>query len=475
MYLVQVQQMKILISKPMKDNYLYIISKQEFTSLIRFGSIPYHDNLLLENNDSNRNVLEEEIISAFKRVAPFVGDEEYLILSIHNFPEENLRMVDLSEIIPLTQAAKVGYEQKFDSRINFGLPKYESIIKKVEIEIDFDQKVQGAKAIQSIFKLSDNSFHVYLKEIKNGFLKRLQGSRSDGFQGSFWEHLYVYDRYELFPKTDLGYLYDLGEIFAHSKGKKSFVNSGYYKFLEANKDELREKSLSKLIERFTSEESIDGIRTPLIEEGFKKYVVALLYLLFKNQLSETEQLNDTSIPKTVEWILKNKKEYINELSASLFLLGAFFGYERFYDDLYGSMNIQVFESSLSIHGIQEVSPENDIHLKEVSQTEDQQKEELSTEIIEQEVTKEGNEIEKTDTLSDEADGVFDAIINLFGDREEFTIAKVDLQELKKILKSSFGKEPKKDEITHFIMTNYKGKFLVEKNKLKVVKKTPLGL
>ena len=84
------------------------------------------------------------------------------------------------------------------------------------------------------------------KVIKTAYFKRVNGIKSADFTEDFFNHLLAYDRYEFFPNTDLGFFYDVGEIFAHSKGAPSFKGSGLYNYLENN--DGFENSLTSVVE-----------------------------------------------------------------------------------------------------------------------------------------------------------------------------------------------------------------------------------
>ena len=61
--------------------YLYIISKQEFTSLYRFGQIPLRSDKIIETINKSIQEINSSVFENFKALASFVGDEEYLIIS----------------------------------------------------------------------------------------------------------------------------------------------------------------------------------------------------------------------------------------------------------------------------------------------------------------------------------------------------------------------------------------------------------
>ena len=97
----------------MRNYNYYILSKQDFTALYRFGKIPLKVEFLIKKEDDT--VTEDNIIKKFFQLPFFQSDEEYLLLLVDDGKLENgfIRMSSLLEIYPLTKAAKSSYEMKF--------------------------------------------------------------------------------------------------------------------------------------------------------------------------------------------------------------------------------------------------------------------------------------------------------------------------------------------------------------------------
>jgi len=327
-------------------DFLYIISKQEFTSLYRFGFIPLIQQKILELKGLPMNEIERNIIESFMSLPYFIGDEEYLFIGFNQIPgsDNKLLIDDVLEIIPLTSAARHSYQMKFDKKIVFSQAKFEKVVNKVEEQIDFHERLNGAKALWQICKIQE-PFNDYLEDdkVKEAYQKRIHGAKSDSFSSDFFVHLLVYDRYEIFPKSKLGYFYDLGEIFAHMNNRPSFIGTSYYQFLESIKVNLTNAKLSDIIDFFEKQEETKKIRTALTHGGLRKYLAAILFFEFKEALSQNESMKDTNITAVVNSITRNK-DYKNELNHAIYLTGLFFGYEKFYDDLYEIKELEIFKT-----------------------------------------------------------------------------------------------------------------------------------
>jgi len=102
-------------------NNLYILTKQEFTSLYRFGQIPIIINKVIEVDSISKECVEKKIFEIFMDLPYFVGDEEYLIIGFENklINDLWLEIENVTEIIPLTKAAKNSFQMKFDTKLDF--------------------------------------------------------------------------------------------------------------------------------------------------------------------------------------------------------------------------------------------------------------------------------------------------------------------------------------------------------------------
>jgi hypothetical protein len=327
-------------------DFLYIITKQEFTSLYRFGFIPVVQEKILELKGLSEKEIEIDIIKSFLSLPFFVGDEEYLFISFNEFPLNDNRVLieNVLEIIPLTSAARHSYQMKFDKRIVFSHAKFEKIINKVEEQIDIHERLNGAKAFWTLCKVQEPYKEIIDSEkINEVYNYRINGSKSNDFTSDYFVHALVYERYEFFPNSDLGLLYDVGEIFAHSKQKHSFRGSGYYKFLEQNKPNIENQNLLDLIGFISKASEIKKFTEQLTINGLKQYIVAALFFKFKSDLQEKDSIKGSETGKIIG-TLRSSNQFIPELNTAIFLTGLFFGYEKFYDDLYALTGLHIFKT-----------------------------------------------------------------------------------------------------------------------------------
>lgn len=333
-------------------NHLYILTKQEFTSLYRFGYIPIDFNKKIKIKDNSKDQ-EELILDAFLSLPSFSGDEEYLIISFDLdklFLERGMTFLKIEhvlEIIPLTKSAKFSLSQKFNSRIHFQDARFEIIIHKVEDRQNINEKIHGAEAFSKLCKSNNRKVSEYENIINKYYSYRKNGKKSSEIKDDFYIHLLTYDRYEFFPKTDLGYYYDVGELYAHSMGLPTFKKSQFHQFLEKSKQELNKYDLLDIFEYIVNSKSelVEKFINQLTCEGIKKYLVAVIFLKFKDDLDVRDTIKKSETYDIVKRINKNHEELKQELDIAIKMTGAFFGYEKFYDDLYDLKQLGIFESN----------------------------------------------------------------------------------------------------------------------------------
>lgn len=324
---------------------LKIITKQEFTSLYRFGFLPKDPNRIIAE-DERSDSFDYLFIERLLELPYFSGDEEYIMIGFTEpkVEKNSIEIKDVIEVIPFTEAARISYEQKFDSRIEFQSARFEDLVTEVELKIDVEDKIKGAQALWKIMNGKELTEHYVQKEdVEFALSARRSGQKSAQFQSSFDAHLLTYARYEIFPNTDLGYFYDVGEVFAHSLGKPTFKGSGYYHFLQSIKEEKRNNKLSTLIDFIEKSEEISAFKSKCRKRDLKQYIAGVLFFMFKDELADKDSINETDVKTKVEYAYNNKS-YKDELSYAIYLTGVFFGYSKFYSDLYEFEGLQIFGS-----------------------------------------------------------------------------------------------------------------------------------
>lgn len=489
-----------------------IISKQEFNSLYRFGKLPIRqeDFLLSEKEDE---LFQNKLYELFLTKPLFEGEEEYLIIKCERkINNDCISVQEIEEIIPLTQGSKFSYETKFDSRICFSNARFVDIVKRVETRVDLLERTNGMKALSKMMlpKEFQNKEELYSSYIEKAYVCRINGQKSSEIHEDFLTHLLVYERYDFHPNTDLGLLYDIGEIFANSKGKPHFKGSGFHSFLEKNKPELQNRKLSDLLIFMEQDhDEVKPFKNHLTKESTRQYISGALFLKFKEELFDKDSIFDTNIPQIVKWAISNK-EYLPEVIEAINLIGGFFGYKKFYDDYYERIDLKFFKSQFKIQenfanevkineekkaqptsiiqsnfesSLNNLQSDNTAATEEISNfpLSDTEKTARTPEEAKDftngqfKSKKESNIFISKGTLSTEEQKALEELKNLIGN-SEVKIYKENLKQIKEILKPiSVSKRLNKDIIAGIVKEKFSESLFIENNFLKKIVNQKLSL
>jgi hypothetical protein len=340
----------------------YLIKKQDFTSLIRHGTIPITEDLLVPEQSQEKP--ENDLLEKIKSLPHLLDDQDFLVLKLNEHPSEAISFSNVSEIIPLTQAAKRSFEKKFDEGLQFEEPKFPDLIDEAYQKTDFYEMKKGPEMLWEILGSEKNKVINLLEDehIEDVCRYRRNGKKSFEISNEpFYVHLLVYDRFEIFPKSDLGYLYDVGQVVAHSKGKPTFEGSDFHKFLQANRDNLEGRKLSEIFAKIDHSEETNGLRNYLIDESseIRLYSIAALYLKLKEEMRESDDLAKTSLISFVEYLPRCDDQLAQEVYDAIYLFGLFFGQGYFYRYYYNLFSSVYDRSDIDLPFVNQASTPDD--------------------------------------------------------------------------------------------------------------------
>lgn len=138
----------------------------------------------------------------------------------------------------------------------------------------------------------------------------------------------------------LGYFYDAGQVFAFSKGHPTFEGSGLHKHLEKNNSENPTVKFPDIIEYLEGTEEIKkGYVSQTSINDVKQYVVAPLFLMLRDEIRKLDDITQTKLFKNLDYL----KTFEDSFYYAVILLGAFFGFRKFYDNYYESLNLRFYK------------------------------------------------------------------------------------------------------------------------------------
>ena len=329
------------------NNYLVPLNRYQFAQFYRFGYTYIPKSTLLEFDGQITESTKHNLANHFSVISPFEYDEEYLILHLSKVVEtvsDNIffEVKEIAAIYPLSKQAKLSIQEKIDQRIRLSEPVFESVLPIIESTI---QKKEIEKAIDALWQICDINGNkdellnlIGLDNIFKGLDYRKKGIKASKIEnGDYWSILIAYDRYEFFPNETIGYFYDAGQVFAHFNNKPTFEGSRLHSFLNGFKPKTIAKVLLSNLEN--NDDSQKYISKTYVD-GLKRYLVAPLFLMLRDDIKNNHDIYNSALINRLPYF----KGFEKEFEAAIILLGAFWGYKKFYDLYYDKLNLRFYKS-----------------------------------------------------------------------------------------------------------------------------------
>jgi len=334
----------------MMINYLAPIFRTQFNLFYRYGYTHIPASQAIKFDGKITNETKKEIVELFNFVSPFEYDEEYLILHLE-IEEKDIasniffEIQNLISVYPLSKQAKISIESKIDTRIELEQPIFETVLSDIENNIHKAEIKKAIDALWLICKLEGGKEEllaaIEIENIFQGMEFRKSGTKATKIKdANYWSYLLAYDRFDFFPNTTLGYFYDAGQVFAFSKNHPTFEGSGLHKFLQSINTDNENIKLKEIIASIEKEESVKGYISQATDKNLKQYLVAPIYLMLKDELRNAEDVSQTKLVKYIDHLI----EFGDSFKAAVILLGAFFGYKKFYDNYYDKLELRFYKS-----------------------------------------------------------------------------------------------------------------------------------
>jgi hypothetical protein len=333
-------------------NFLTAILRTQFNLFYRFGYTFVPDSLLIEFDGNIDDQIKVKMVDLFLQLQPFKYDEEYLIIHLEqreNVNSKNARfsISNLVAIYPLSARAKFSIESKIDTRIALKEPIFEPILDSIDAIIYRNEISQAISALWALAEFDEDveSYveSIGMENILSGIEFRKLGTKANKIRdANYWSYLIAYDRYDYFPNSTMGYFYDAGQIFAYSKGRDSFEGSDLYKFLHSINFQNPTYKFDEIVNRLESDPTIrNGYVAKTTVSNCKLYIIAPLFFKLKEEIRDKEDLQETVLFKRLNEL---KSTLGDHLKYAIVLLGAFFGFEKFYDAYYDKLNLRFYRS-----------------------------------------------------------------------------------------------------------------------------------
>lgn len=312
-------------------NHIALIHRNELNILLRKGYI------LVNKYNVSIGETDEDIQQLLSNSSPFEYTSEYVFIrfrsSKKNLPTkcEELEYKDVVSVIPLDLSAKKELEISLNKSIVLSMPLWTSVVEDYQQVLLCKNMEKGGTACLKIFECDKTKdFKIINSEIEDDFKEiasnLLLHKESLNEKHSLWVYLFMYDRYEPYPKNVLGYFYDALHVFVNFVKRQvslEMPNTSALKVLQKINSELELKfeDVVNLLET-----SLDS--RPYVEKNtnnnIRRYIIMPLYFLLKSILSS----NDIKSKNRLNDI---KRKYKNEFTIALYLVGLRLGYSSIYE------------------------------------------------------------------------------------------------------------------------------------------------
>lgn len=332
--------------------FLNIILRNQFNLFYRFGYTFIPKSQLVEFGGNINAETKENLVKQFLTVTPFEYDEEYLVLHLEKTISSEIELVifeiqDIVAVYPLSQQAKTSIESKIDQRIQLEQPIFETVLPAIETAIENKEVENAISALWTICKIEDSLekyiANIGIERIFDGLEYRRKGTKANRIQnGNYWEYLVAYDYYQYFPEGTIRYFYQLGEVFSYYKGKSDGIEGT--KIEEALK-QIGGGNFEQILQKFNVNNLPPSFIETMNEIGkseFNPIIVSVLFLKWKADLSNQDiNIIESSVFYNGKIAFIDK--FPREVKLALILLGAFFGFRKFYDNYYESLNLRFYK------------------------------------------------------------------------------------------------------------------------------------
>ena len=340
----------------MKD-FLAIIRKSDFIDLYKYGhlnisyAVPFDGDIKSHQDDN------ELFDNLTKRMNMYEYSFEYLI--IHFIADEinsqcfSVKIKNLRNLYTLDEEAKREMSISFDPRIQIHISPWDKKFERLQQMLTIKQSMKGIENLWTIYNLSESDL-TKCKEIisenviQEVFREFFANERPTGEQ-SIWTYLLRYERHCFYPKTTIGYFYDLIHVFCNYS-KKTELDGEI-----AERTEIYQNLKSHIEEGFTKILPI-VVPSTLYKKteqitGCRFCIVAPLFLLLKQHFANGLEYNPED-----KIVMHAKKIGGFEFSIAIYLLGITLGYDKTYDAFYNAIELPIFKKKEITKEKEEIVP-----------------------------------------------------------------------------------------------------------------------
>ena len=328
-----------------------LLDKDLFANLLRFGEIilPEYSFCVV----SEDLPIESALRLILKNGNPIEYPSQYIIVLYECPTHLNLLQIgSVKELIATDADGNRQFTSQFREDLIIKPEKYKSIFQ--EYLEGFFHKAMIKKGIASFRTLCglevadnyDEEINIIHRGISNRIKYRHHYLLPAGERVEPYVLMISYDRHAPYPSRGwVGYFYDVMELFCYYRDP----NLGYSEMVIEGTSIF--KKICTLPQDLSSKQIVAAIEdekfTQLCNEVFSRpggYLVPYIFFILRDRFRESE-----SFVRHVDLIEQIKKQFPDAFDTASIFIGGFFGYEKFYDDYYSSLNLPIFNANQSFH------------------------------------------------------------------------------------------------------------------------------
>ena len=95
-----------------------------------------------------------------------------------------------------------------------------------------------------------------------------------------------------------------------------------------------------IIKHLETEEQLKSYVSQTTTSDIKQYIVTPLYLMLRDEIRKSDDISQTKLFKNLDYL----KKFEDSFNYVAILLGAFFGFRKFYDNYYEALNLRFYKN-----------------------------------------------------------------------------------------------------------------------------------
>jgi hypothetical protein len=319
-----------------------LLDKDLFASLLKFGEIKIPDFLCSKISDE---LSEEDALSIILNSCnPVEYPSEHIIVRYNNADFDKIAIGNIIELIATNPEGKRTFESQFRDDLLISEGRYSHIFETYKEQTFESARIRrGIMAFRTLCGLEEKECYDEVEEISCALKARLTYRHHYHLPEDYYNSPYllmmVYDRHAPYPSSWVGFFYDVIETFCyHVQPKMGYKDAPIehtqiYRLIASLDNDVKTHTILATIEK----ESF----TIRCNEFFNKpggLLVPYLFFILRAYLRNCESFSQM---KTI--VSNIKSIYPEAFDTACTYAGGFFGYDKFYDDLYSSLNLQIFK------------------------------------------------------------------------------------------------------------------------------------